>query len=536
MEGTTLWKLDSGWLKEAVTSLLPRSCYSQLYDEIISSTVSSKKVFLVKGSPGIGKSLFICYFMYRVVREHLSHPSNSPPTFVISDLDGHCFFFSHDASGNPLVQPWTATMPIPTYLLSDTKVVSTPFYGKGYIHVTSIANHNYETLEKEAGESGRVWNMELFTFEEYLHISEHNHTISRFQFDVFGGSARLLKSKAQDVEDKSVYEVVEKEFESFFNYVDYSFDDGSSSTSSSSSVPVSSFFSSSMSSLSSSSATVKELVGDVWNETIRVITRAIVKPSKNDGGASVVDQTRKSVFMLRYVDTSKNPVECSNQFASPFMQALAATICTTRTADIFVEIAKLFGKSGEGIVFERLAHQHLFESLQSGSALSAFHICGKGNKRKPNLKIQFPSLKRKVFIRKIEDISRLVPYEDYGIPIIPNFPLVDSIIAPNILFQMTVSESHKGAISKFESIENALKKVPTLEKPVLAMVFVLGDNFEGFKKVLDLQVDQYKYQFIAGHVVAKRKIEEDGDVYLDHEQRVESAYRRRSKRRKLKDY
>ena len=67
------------------------------------------------------------------------------------------------------------------------------------------------------------------------------------------------------------------------------------------------------------------------------------------------------------------------------------------------------------------------------------------------------------------------------------------------------------------------------------MVFVLGDNFEGFKKVMDLQVDQYKYQFIAGQVVAKRKIEEDGDVYLDDEQRGESAYRRRSKRRKLKD-
>ena len=61
-------------------------------------------------------------------------------------------------------------------------------------------------------------------------------------------------------------------------------------------------------------------------------------------------------------------------------------------------------------------------------------------------------LKRKVFIRKIEDIRLLTPYEDYGIPVIPNFPLIDAVIGPKLFLQMTVSYSHEGAVSKLPDI------------------------------------------------------------------------------------
>ena len=56
-------------------------------------------------------------------------------------------------------------------------------------------------------------------------------------------------------------------------------------------------------------------------------------------------------------------------------------------------------------------------------------MCGKGEKRKDE--IIAPKPRRKVFIRTVEDISLLTP-NDYGIPMIPKFPLVDAIIAPNI--------------------------------------------------------------------------------------------------------
>jgi hypothetical protein len=64
------------------------------------------------------------------------------------------------------------------------------------------------------------------------------------------------------------------------------------------------------------------------------------------------------------------------------------------------------------------------------------------------LELQFGGKKR-VFIRSIEDIRHLKE-GDYGLLVIPNFPLVDAVIPPNIVLQMTTSQQHEGSVKALE--------------------------------------------------------------------------------------
>lgn len=70
---------------------------------------------------------------------------------------------------------------------------------------------------------------------------------------------------------------------------------------------------------------VKELVSEeIWNETIRVITSALMKPTKD---LTLKDITRKSVFIQYFVDTNSIPPTCSDVYASSFMKFLAGAFC-----------------------------------------------------------------------------------------------------------------------------------------------------------------------------------------------------------------
>jgi hypothetical protein len=164
-----------------------------------------------------------------------------------------------------------------------------------------------------------------------------------------------------------------------------------------------------------------------------------------------------------------------------------------------------------------VCHEYIYNTLRCGKSISTTQLCGKGYTT-PKLSIERP-LKRKVFIRKLEDIRLLNPNEDYGIPIIPNFPLIDALIGPDILFQMTVSEVHKGAIDKLDPLVDELqamiKNNMGSNRDMVAaappkMVFVLSyENFDKFKKVRDISIHQYKLQYNVGRDAAPKRQHED---------------------------
>eukprot|EP01040_Poterioochromonas_malhamensis_P004148 gene4149-4441_t len=108
------------------------------------------------------------------------------------------------------------------------------------------------------------------------------------------------------------------------------------------------------------------------------------------------------------------------------------------------------------------------------SVITAEHLCERGSgQKKHNFEISH-QLKRKVFIRKIEDIRLLTPYEDYGIPVIPNFPLIDAVIGPNLFLQMTVSYSHEGACHAKYNREKCLLQALKYDVDITDIVHIGG--------------------------------------------------------------
>lgn len=153
-----------GWSCE-VEELYIRECYKQA----IESLNVEVKISMISGTPGIGKSLFIFYFIYAVVSK-AKKDEQIIPTFLIANRDGAEYFFSVDSDENGIVhEPITGQTP--DYLITDTLSRSTPLYRKQYIHVSSNSNVGLKDFRKTMMEvKNTTIYMPVFSLAEYFEI------------------------------------------------------------------------------------------------------------------------------------------------------------------------------------------------------------------------------------------------------------------------------------------------------------------------------------------------------------------------------
>lgn len=197
-DGVTQW----GW-KRDVRHLYVRDCYTSTVQTLIDEV----DMAMLDGTPGIGKSLFIFYYIYMIV--NLAKEKGEPvPTFVISDRDGTEYFLGIDSNGNGIVrQPTTET---PDYLITDTKGRANPYFIKQYLHVSSINNVNVKYVRKllEQGDpkskkERHTIYLPGFSWEEYFEVdgsdgsnlvSTHLHPffVHLSDFDATTGSHEVL--------------------------------------------------------------------------------------------------------------------------------------------------------------------------------------------------------------------------------------------------------------------------------------------------------------------------------------------------------
>lgn len=160
----TLW----GWTRD-VDDLYIRDCYTQVI-----ATLGNADIAMIEGTPGIGKSLFIFYFIYMIVIAAKDNDQKIP-TFLIEDRDGFGYFLKVDDNGCGIVhKPTTET---PDYLITDTKGRSNPSFAKLYLHVTSINNVNVKDVHKlmdqrqpKANKTRPKIYLPGFSLEEYFEI------------------------------------------------------------------------------------------------------------------------------------------------------------------------------------------------------------------------------------------------------------------------------------------------------------------------------------------------------------------------------
>ncbi|RYH00513.1 hypothetical protein EON65_49290 [archaeon] len=169
-DGVTQW----GWTRD-VEDLYVRDCYISAVQ-----TLSEVDMAMLEGTPGIGKSLFIFYYIYILVLQ-AQEREERVPTFLIADRDGTEYFLRVDSNESGIVhKPTTET---PDYLITDTKGRANPSFTKQYIHVSSINNKNVKDVRKLMEQRQRKYKktrrtiyLPGFSLEEYFEIDGGGET------------------------------------------------------------------------------------------------------------------------------------------------------------------------------------------------------------------------------------------------------------------------------------------------------------------------------------------------------------------------
>lgn len=206
----------------------------------------------------------------------------------------------------------------------------------------------------------------------------------------------------------------------------------------------------------------KKYFANAYNSAISIITEQLNKSGLEDH--NVVNS-----LMIHQQDGEA-------LWASKFMEILGSIILDKKETTMYNAIKNLIGNSGFGQVFENIAHMKLTSSKASYS-VKPLHKKGARNVSSDPIQFQFPSTV--VRLRSVDDVHNL-RNDTYGLPVTSNFPLVDAIVQPNILLQMTVSEErHKGAVDQLPRLREQLSEQDQTKH---RMIFVVPQkNLQKFK-------------------------------------------------------
>ena len=437
------WTLPNprSWIGD-VSIFYNRECYDDLCSAIYSMGLGpARKLVLIKGTPGIGKTMFLQRLLVDIVERHrpgIGDINSKFPTInYITRKAGGVETFRLHADGSVTLADHDNV----DYELSDGVDIEHPHGDFLTLEVASDKDCNYNSFSKrviEAMNNGLETFMPLCTLVE---LSAMCPLVSpaqcQFGYDVFGGSARNFKSV--------VYPSNPRQFAAIGCV----------------SQAMTWFFDS------------EQVLEQNWNSVLHRICAEMGKSS--DQRYLVVNS------LFRHRDGTGNSV-----WASKFMEFLASVILNKKEVSMYEEIKRIAGESGLGIMFENIAHSQLTCS-DIDFDLEPLHKRNSKNVTRDAISMNFH--KPVLHLRSIDDIRFLLPGQ-YGLPITSNFPLVNAIIQPNILLQMTVSpENHKGAVDKLSSIREKLTGAPSEHM----MIFVVPrKNLKTFKYQEDLDgISQY---------------------------------------------
>jgi len=437
---------------EGVPVLFIREDYQNNFNKIMASDRTS---WIVQGTPGIGKSLFGLWLIYKLIQQY----AGSSYSIIHIDVSGD---ISHLKVENGMHRSYKCdldTLPSADYVIVDSFAAFSVGSGssilKKRIFISNDHNPNLDTaisswnLKADAGT--RIY-FHPFDVAEAIAFTDPcigwSASDLTILYDIFGGSARLIASAMglgdnaainQPITDmeKLIYDSMKL----FFDFDDR--DIGGS--------------------------------GLIYKKACLTLSRLF-----NDSQHHVTVNRALWVLSSSFMHHNANEQPF---WASQFMKFLAGAIQSEERANILSELRSIFEQKGYGVLHEYNAHKTIFSNLQRGELYLLRPL-----NSKDHLDVLKVNISKKRLIRNIDDIKELKDGE-YGLPTISNFPLVDAIIKPKYLLQMTISNSHDTK-SKYR-MRDILK---SLGQPTGKMIFILEQkNFNSFKPVTGLgDVNQYK--------------------------------------------
>ena len=425
-----LWTLpdDIAWMGD-VKIFYNRECYEEIIEK-----AASKKLILIKGTPGIGKSLFLQSFLVHLVNCARQKGEDIPSIHYKCNTDVGLNLRSQTFSLLPdgkVIEIVGNIQTLPNYLLSDSVDIFKPYGRSLNMEVASDKAVNYKEFQKRMSEyDGPELEVEtiimpLFTFQELLCIkpATMDDNVAQFRYDLYGGSARNFKNPGLHPSGLKDNKYVELEMTFFFG------------------------------------DSVATKYPDEWARNIRKIASKLQERS-TDGTHAL-----NTISSMMIHTNGEERI-----WASRFMGFLAASVQSKNDSTISEELKKLFSTSGVGYLFEAMGHKKLLKSDES-YMLKPLLI----KLSWPNIMPEFPSFSFNYpvsLIRNVEDIGKL-PEKYYGLPMTCNFPLVDAIIQPNTLIQFTISPRyHSGAKGCIDKIRDQL----TGSRATHQMIFVVPQS------------------------------------------------------------
>lgn len=146
--------------------LYVRDCYVKAIE-----TLRGARIAMIDGTPGIGKTMFIFYFIYAMVTQSREN-GEGIPTFIIRDCAGTNFFLTLDATGNGIVvsDKDKDILERPDYRITKNFGECYSNCRKQYIHVVgtcSRSTRDVKRLMEDDARHGRHLRFPVFSWDEY---------------------------------------------------------------------------------------------------------------------------------------------------------------------------------------------------------------------------------------------------------------------------------------------------------------------------------------------------------------------------------
>jgi hypothetical protein len=399
---------DVRWPSNTI-KLYERDVYKSITEDIL------RNQFLcvyITGTSGIGKSFYLLYLMYALVRESIVN-ATTIPTIFYKTREGESFLLLPDGKvmKSTMAFPvFTREMGVPNYVLIDSVVHSVDLQYGPHIMVASntMFFKEFQKRMTEVGSKSKKIYMDQWSEGELHCISPYHLDILDLRYDIFGGSAKNFKLSGPSLsnDNNPQYAIVESIIELLFNTRRHT------------------------------------VIEEDWINTKASITCAIVEQLN-----MVEESASQEAFSSMFYQTLTTG---QRTWTTTFLKLLAGKLLDTEALTISERLQQIIGTSGMGIMFEYRGHEALLKSKTQNNATSLV-------KYQRPIAISFSVPNRLVLFRAISDISALSA-ECYGVPAAGNFPCIDSIMQPRIVFQFTTTRDHPGIEDKMSTIRAQLNE------------------------------------------------------------------------------
>ena len=400
--GSLLTLSDGTEWQPTVHKLYKRRCYDCIINR--TNSVPPKGCVLVKGTPGVGKSLFALLYLAHLVESAKRRGAVIPSIHFIHriDLTMQKLHLLPDGSVHDITDIMVKR---PDYLLIDNVDVPKPNGVVLSMLVTSDRPIRYNDYKKAAERSGLTITMPPCSLEELQSmkpdgISEKDVSI---RYSVFGGSARSVIGQTGEIDlAPSTYAVDFLQWYFAMNSTEFS-----------------------------------------ANETMTKISKKLSLPIDSEPELSFVT---KSMFIHRTADGG-------SEFASTFMREFARWILDAENMSVTDQLKSIIRAAGIGNLFESTGHRKMTMQELPFTLKPLIKTVSK-KKSAPFPKAQFNLPIYQLY--SISDIAHL-PDKTYGLPVHDSFPVADAIIQPDTLLQFNVAPNqHNTAVGKLLEMKKLL--------------------------------------------------------------------------------